>query len=216
MVMESIRKKFIEGPLLKQKIAEYVDKFLSRSWIADVDIQYSPLSTKIYLYVVNPRDLLGRRSRKIHNLTEKLKSDLKIENPQINVVEVKNAWLEPKIIAKKAALGIMRGRKVRAVLFRLANQVIQNGAMGIEIIADGKLGAKGARSRKIKVYYGFVPKAGDPANKVKKAHYNAVTKYGIIGITVRIATEDLYAPFKKKEEKEEKSKEEVEKDGKNQ
>ena len=216
MVMESIRKKFVESPLLKQRIAEYVDKFLSRTWVANVDIQHSPLSTKIYLEVVNPRELLGRRNRKIVELTESLKRDLAIENPQIIVNEVKNPWLEPRIVAKKAALGIMRGKKVRAVLFRLAKQVINNEAMGVEIIADGKLGAKGARSRKIKVYSGFVPKAGDPANKVKQSHYRAVTKYGVIGITVRIATKDLYSYFKgdetkenEKENKEEEVKENV-------
>ena len=198
MVMESIRKKFVRSPLLKQRIVEYVDEFLSRTWVANVDIQHSPLATKIYLEVVNPRELFGRRRRKITELTEKLKKDLGIENPQISVSEVKNPWLEPKIVAKKAALGIMRGRKVRAVLFRLAKQIMSNGAMGVEIIADGKLGAKGARSRKIKVYSGFVPKAGDPANKVKKSHYKAVTKYGIIGITVRIATKELYEEALKK------------------
>ena len=199
MVMESIRKKFISSPLLKQRIAEYVDKYLARTWVANVEIQHSPLATKIYLEVVNPRDLFGRRNRKVAGLTEGLKKDLGVENPQIVVVEVKNPWLEPKIIAKKAALGITRGRKVRAVLFRLAKQIMDNGAMGVEIVADGKLGAKGARSRKIKVYSGFVPKAGDPANKVKKSHYRAVTKYGIIGITVRIATKDLYEKYIKGE-----------------
>ncbi len=212
MVMDSIRKKFIESPLLKQRIGEYVDKFLSRVWVANVDIQHSPLATKIYLEVVNPRTLLGRRNRKIEELKRALRRDLGVENPQIIINEIKNPWLEPKIVAKKVALGIMRGRKVRALLFRLAKQVMaQEDAMGVEIIADGKLGAKGARSRKIKVYFGFVPKAGDPANKVRKAHLGTVTKYGVIGITVKIATKDLYAYIKgdKEEQREEEKAEEV-------
>ena len=212
MVMQSTRQKFIEEPLLKRKIVEYVSNFLNRSWIANVEIQYSPLGTKIFLEVADPKSLLGRKGRKLELLTKMLKKDLNIKNPQISVIEVKEPFLQPRIVAKKVALGIMRGGKVRAVLYRALRQVMASGAIGVEIIADGKLGAKGARSRKLKVYAGFVPKAGDPANNVRTAHYDAVTKYGIIGITVRIATKDLYLPDKVKKEEEKKEEKE---EGKN-
>lgn len=208
MVMESVRKKFIQDPLLKEKIATYIENFLSRAWVANVDIQHSPIATKIYLEVANPKAVIERR--RLVDLSDKLKMDLNVSNPQISVIEVKDPWLEPKIVAKRAALDIMRGGKVRPILFRLARSVMESNAVGIEIIADGKLGAKGARSKKLKVYVGFVPKAGDPANQVKYAHQSAITKHGIVGITVRIATEEIYERIMNKKQKKERAAEKQE------
>ncbi|MGB9719160.1 MAG: 30S ribosomal protein S3 [Candidatus Anstonellales archaeon] len=202
MVMESIEKKFVEEPILKYKVMKFLEENLDRAWIANVDIQKSPVATRINLEVLDPSKVIGKKGKRINELSGILQNEFKLENPQINVVEVKNQWLEPRIVAKKAARGIEMGKKVRAVLHRILRSVIENGAIGVEIVAKGKLGAKGAKARGLKVKAGFVPKAGEPSKAVKKAHYNAITKSGIIGINVMIAPPDIYLPDKKIEKNE--------------
>lgn len=202
MVMESVEKKFIKEPILKYNVMRFLEENLDRAWIANVDIQKSPVATRINLEVLDPSKVIGKRGKRINELSEILKNEFMLENPQINVVEVKNQWLEPRIIAKKAAKGIEMGKKVRAVLGKLLRTVMENGAIGVEIVAKGKLGAKGAKARGLKMRAGFVPKAGEPSKAVKKAHYNAMTKSGIIGITVMIADPNIYLPDKKIEKKE--------------
>ncbi len=191
MVMESIRKKFIYDEVKKALIMDFLEKELEHVWIANLFIQKSPIETRITIEMLDPKRLISRRSRKVQHIVNILKKDFGIENPKINIVEVKNPWLEPRIIAKRAAMNIERGMSVKSVLYRLMRQVMNSGAMGVEIIAAGKLGAKGAKARSMKVVSGFVPKAGDPARYVRHYHYAALTKPGIIGITVKIATKDL-------------------------
>ena len=58
--------------------------------------------------------------------------------------------------------------------------------LGAEVIASGKLAAKGAKKRAIKVRLGYMPKAGDTMKLVDEAAVAAYPKYGAIGIKVRI------------------------------
>jgi small subunit ribosomal protein S3 len=199
MVMKSIRKKFIEEPVLKKKIIEFLENYFSRVWIANIDIKRSPIETRIYLEVMDPRGFMNRKSRIIARAAQLLSMEFKIENPKISLIEIKNPWLEPRIIARKAAKELEMGKKARSVMYKLLNGIMQNGAIGAELIAHGKLGAKGAKSRKVKVYAGFVPKAGNPVKEVRCVKYAIVTKSGIIGVTVRIAPPGIYLPDKMKQ-----------------
>jgi small subunit ribosomal protein S3 len=196
MVMKSIRKKFIEEPVLKKRIIEFLENYFSRVWIANIDIKRSPIETRIYIEVMDPRGFMNRKSRLIARAAQLLSMEFKIENPKISLIEIKNPWLEPRIIARKAAKELEMGKKARSVLYRLLSGIMQNGAIGAELIAQGKIGAKGAKSRKIKVYAGFVPKAGNPVKEVRTVKYPIVTKSGVIGVTVRIAPPGIYLPDK--------------------
>ncbi|RME79451.1 MAG: 30S ribosomal protein S3 [Methanobacteriota archaeon] len=196
MVMESIRKKFIQDAVIKSRIAEFLEKELENVWVAGVSIQKSPVETRIFIEMLDPKRLINRRSRMMQRLIMLLRNDFHIDNPKISIIEVKEPWLEPRIIAKRAARNIERGRRVKGVLYRLMRDVMGAGALGVEIVAVGKLGAKGSKARKVKVVSGFVPKAGDPARYVGLCNYSAVTKAGIIGINVRIAKKELLSMIK--------------------
>jgi len=145
---------------------------------------------------MDPRGFMNRRSRVISRAAEMLSREFGIDNPKISLIEIRNPWLEPRIVARKAAKDLEMGKKARSIMYRLLGNIMQNGAVGAEIVALGKIGAKGAKSKKIKVYAGFVPKAGNPVKDVRTVHYATVTKSGIIGITVRIAPPDIYLPDK--------------------
>jgi small subunit ribosomal protein S3 len=138
----------------------------------------------------------GKKGKTINALTETLKREFQLENPQISVVEVRNPTLEPRLVAKKAAKYIEMGKKVRAVLHFLLKDIMRNGALGAEIVASGKIGAKGARSKRLRVANGYIPKAGEPARLVNEAHVSANTKSGIIGVLVRIAPPGTVFPDK--------------------
>ncbi|MEM4295923.1 MAG: 30S ribosomal protein S3 [Candidatus Anstonellales archaeon] len=189
--MTSIKNKFISDAIKKSMIAEFLEKELDNVLVANVIIQKSPVETRIYIEMLDPKRLMNKKSRKIQSIVEKIKNDFGIDNPNITVIDVKEPWLEPRIVAKRAANAIERGEKVKAVLNKLMRSVMNAGALGVEIIAGGKLGAKGSKAKSIKVSAGFVPKAGDVSRYVGVYKYGALTKSGIIGITVRIARKEI-------------------------
>jgi small subunit ribosomal protein S3 len=190
-------KKFIEEPISKYQVMKFLEKELDRAWLANVDIQRTPLVSRITIEVMNPGKVIGRKGRFINDLTEKIKTEFKIENPQISVVEVQNPSLEPRVVAKKAAKYIEMGKNVRSVIHFLIRDAIAHGALGAEIYVAGKIGAKGARSKSMRVSAGYIPSAGEPARLVREAHVNAVSKSGVIGVLARIVLPGTVFPDKK-------------------
>lgn len=192
--------KLIDEPFIKYQIMKYLEIKLDRAGLASVDIQRTPVVTRITLEVISPARIIGKRGRLINELTDSIKADFGIENPQISVVEVKQPFLEPRIVAKRAASYIEMGKKVRAVLHFFLREVLRAGALGSEIVASGKIGAKGARAKRLRVSAGYIPKSGEPGRQVKEAHISANTKSGVIGVLVRIVPPGTIFPDKKTHE----------------
>jgi small subunit ribosomal protein S3 len=189
--------KFIEEDLNKYMLMKYLEKKLEEVGLAHVEIQRTPLVTRISLEVLNPARIIGKRGRLINDLTDAIKNDFKIDNPQISVIEVKNPFLEPAIVARRAAKYIEMGKKVRSVLHYFLTEIMRSGAMGAEIVASGKIGAKGARAKRLRVTKGHVPKAGEPTRLVKEARISANTRSGVIGVLVRILPPGTKLPIPK-------------------
>lgn len=190
------QEKLIEEQLGRYKIMKYLENKLDRAGLASVEIQRTPLVTRITLEVTNPARIIGKRGRLINELTDTIKQEFKIENPQISVIEVREPFLEPRMVAKRAAKYIEMGKKVRAVLHYMLREVIRAGALGAEIVASGKIGAKGARGKRLRVSAGYIPKAGEPARLLRIAHINANTRSGVIGVLVRIVPPGTVFPDK--------------------
>ncbi len=191
------QEKLIEESFSKYKIMKFLEKELDRAGLANVDIQRTPLVTRITLEVTNPARIIGKKGRIINDLTETIRREFKIENPQISVIEVRDPFLEPRMVARKAAKYIEMGKKVRAVLHYLLRETIRSGALGAEIVAAGKIGQKGAKSKSLRVSAGYIPTAGEPARLVRVAHLAANTKSGVIGVLVRIVPPGTVFPDKK-------------------
>lgn len=181
-----VERKFIEDAIIKIHISRYLEKVLSRAGFSRIEIQKTPLITRITVYVTNPGRVIGRGGQTIDALTETLRNKFKVENPQISVAEVRNPKLEPRLVAKYIANSLERGANARSLMHSTIRDIMLNGALGAEVVASGKLAAKGARAKNIKVRLGYLPKAGDVTNLVDEAQVAAYPKYGAIGITVRI------------------------------
>lgn len=182
----AIETKFIEDAIVKLNISKYLGKELTRAGFSRVEIQKTPILTRITVYVLNPGRVIGRGGKTIDLITEAIKTKFKVENPQINVMKVENKILEPMLVAKDLAEKLERGMNARRILQYTLKEIVANGALGAEIIASGKLAAKGARAKTIRKSIGYIPKAGDVTELVAEANATAYPKYGAIGVLVRI------------------------------
>ncbi len=176
----------MEDSIIKLNISKYLSKELVRAGFSRVEIQKTPVLTRITVYVLSPGKVIGRAGKTIDELTMNIKKMFHVENPQISVMEVENKMLEPMLVARDIAEKLERGINARRVIQSTLRSVLSNGAIGAEIIASGKLAAKGARAKQIKKSIGYIPKAGDVVSFVREAHATAYPKYGAIGVKVRI------------------------------
>ncbi len=167
---------------------------LSRSGYSRMDIQKTPLATRIDLHVEKPPIVIGKKGRRINKLTRILEEKYGIDNLTIDVKKIENPTLDPKIVAKRIALALERGMYRRRVTYKALHAVMYAGARGVEISLAGKIVGKGGRSRTEKYAKGYMKKAGDPTNLVDVGSTQAYLKAGVIGVTVRIVPPGVVFP----------------------
>lgn len=193
-----VEEKFIEDAITRYRVGKYLEAELDRAGFSRVAIQRTPMVTRIAVEVTNPGRVIGKRGKTIQDLTDAINHRFKIDNPQISVVESMHQNLEPRLVAKKICRFIEMGKKIRAILHASLRDIIASGALGAEIVASGKIAAKGGRSKCFRVMSGYIPKAGEPARQVAESHVTAYPKSGAIGVLVRIVLPGTVFPDKVK------------------
>jgi small subunit ribosomal protein S3 len=171
----------------------YLKESLRETGYGGVEIQKTPIGTRITLYVTRPGLVIGRKGSGIKDLTSKLEQKFGLNNPQISVMEIEVPELNPQIMANRIAQLVERGTAFRRASMWTMNTVMGAGAMGVEISIAGKLRSERAHFEKHSS--GVVPKSGNAAGKIVKLGITDVlTKMGLMGIQLRIALKNEIPP----------------------
>ena len=202
---------FVKENLKRLLIKEYMMQEVKNAGFGGLEIQRTPLGTRIVLEVERPGLVIGRKGAKIKDLTSLLQEKFNVENPIIEVKESENSYLNAQIMAEKLANALERGWHFRRAGHSTLRRIMENGAKGAQIIISGKL--TGDRSRTEKFTQGTIKYCGKTSELVRVGYATAKTKPGIIGVTVKIMPPDVKLPDEIEivpptEEKEEKSEEE--------
>lgn len=177
---------FVKEGIKVSEVEEFLRKKFEKAGYSHTEIEKTPLGTRIIVYVHKPGLVIGRSGRVVNELTEELKEKFKIENPLIDVKDVEQPFLDANIVAKRIARALERGINYKKVCNYYLDQVMQAGAIGVNIVVAGKLGGS-ERSRFQKFRAGFVAHSGDYAEKyVDRGTAQAMLKPGIVGVEVKI------------------------------
>jgi small subunit ribosomal protein S3 len=191
----SIVKRFITEAIKKTEIDEFLQKKLERAGYGGVDLSKTPLGTHVVIYAMRPGIVIGRGGETIKELATTLEENFKISNPQISVSEIEFPEFNAFVVASRVASALQRGVHFRRAGFWALNQVMDAGALGVEIVISGKLRTERARFEKFRA--GYFPRCGDAALKyMKKAEAHVQLKPGIIGVKVKIMPPDAQFPDK--------------------
>lgn len=190
-----IERKILHGKLRDFQVNETLEDSLSKVGFSSSKLTKTPLGEKITIVASRPGLIVGRKGSNIKALTKTLKSKFKLENPQIEIEEVKNQNLDPKIIAEKIQSAMERfgTKKFKGVGHKSMDDVMRAGALGVEILISGKIPSQ--RAKRWRFYKGYLKKSGDVAvSKVATAYAAANLKSGTVGIQVRIMLPDTWLP----------------------
>jgi small subunit ribosomal protein S3 len=168
------------------ELDEFLSQTLKDAGYGYVDVQKTPIGTRITLYVTRPGLVIGRKGTGIKDLTSKLEQKFGLSSPQISVMEVAIPELNPKIMCNRIAQLIERGTAFRRAALWTINTVMNAGALGVEVSISGKLRSERAHFEKHSA--GIIPKSGDVASRVvDTAITHVLTKMGLMGVQLRIA-----------------------------
>ncbi len=190
-----IERKFIKQRIKEYQIQEFISKSLKNVGHSHTKMQKTPLGEKIVIYATRPGLIVGKKGQNIKNLTKTLKKKYDLENPQIEISEVENPNLDANIVAERISDSLERfgTTKFKGIGHKVMTNVIEAGALGVEIIMSGKIPS--ARARSWRFYSGYLKKSGDISLiGIRKACVKARLKTGIIGIKVSIMPPDIKLP----------------------
>ena len=189
----AIERYFIKENVKEMLIDEYLEKELRRAGYGGLDIKKTPLGTKVTIFAASPGYVIGRGGRRIRELTRILEKQFGLENPQIEVEEIKNPYLNAKVQAVRLAQALERGIHFRRAAYSAIRAIMRNGARGVEIRLSGKL--TGERAKSVRFYQGYLAKVGNPAETlVSRGYAQAKLKLGVIGVKVSIMPPDAKLP----------------------
>lgn len=189
----SVVKHFVTEAVKKTEIDEFMRNEFERAGYGGVDITKTPLGTHVVVYAMRPGLIIGRGGETIRELATTLEQNFQLPNPQISVAEIEIPEHNAYVIASRVTSALKRGVHFRRAGFWALQQVMESGALGVEIIISGKLRTERARYEKFKD--GYIPKSGEPAlRQLRKAELHVQLKPGMFGIKVRIMPPDAQFP----------------------
>ncbi len=167
-------------------IKEYIKSILGKGKISKVRIEYTPVGEKVIVSTNKPGLVIGKRGEKIDELTEVLKTKFKLENPRVEIDEIKQPEFDAQIVADEIALALERlgPLKFKVIAYKNLQRIMDAGALGAEIVLGGKLPSSRAKSWRFS--QGYLKKVGDSAKVVDRAKSRAETRPGTVGIKVSI------------------------------
>ena len=174
-------------------LKEYLKSAIKEAGFSHVDISKTPTGTRVVLHVTRPGIVIGRKGTGIRELTERLEKDFGLKNPQVAVNEISEPELTASVMCNRLASLIERGTAFRRATMWTLQQIMNAGAMGVQITVSGKL--RGDRSTFEKHSVGILPRAGHKASlAVDEDIVHVPTPMGYIGIRIRIARKERYVP----------------------
>ena len=186
-------RKFVTENIRRVLLKEYMMSRVGRAGFGGLDVQRTPMGTRVTLITERPGLVIGRRGEAIKSLTKAIEEDFNFNNPQIEVQEVDNPNLNAQIMAEKLANALERGWHFRRAGHSTVRRIMDAGARGCQVIIAGKL--TGQRHRTEKFKEGHIKYCGQAKlNFMHQGFAGAKLKPGIIGVTVQIMDPNARLP----------------------
>jgi small subunit ribosomal protein S3 len=179
------------------KVREYISKRLAESSVSKVEIERAANRLNVTIHTAKPGMVIGKGGTEVEALRKALNS-LTGKRVHINILEIKRADLDAKLVAENIARQLENRVSFRRAQKQVIQRAMRAGAKGIKTMVSGRLGgADIARSESYSE--GTVPLHTLRAD-IDYAHAEADTTYGKLGVKVWIYKGEVLPTKKKTEE----------------
>jgi small subunit ribosomal protein S3 len=176
------------------KVREYITKRLSDASVSKVEIERAANRINITIHTAKPGMVIGKGGTEVEALRKALNS-LTGKRVHINILEIKKADIDAKLVAENIARQLENRVSFRRAQKQVIQRAMRAGAKGIKTMVSGRLGgADIARSESYSE--GTVPLHTLRAD-IDYATAEADTTYGKLGVKVWIYRGEVL-PTKKK------------------
>ncbi len=191
-----IEKQIVSQKMKEKAIENFVFEYLGKQSCSHISMQRTPLGEKIIVYTARPGLIVGRKGANIKKITEKLKTLFGLENPQIEVAEITDPYLDSATVVRTLISGFERfgPKRFKAMAYKALDDSLKAGAKGIEIVISGR-GVPGERAKSWRFSAGYLKKSGDISeNFMDRSNEPSNLRSGTIGIKVSILRPEVKLP----------------------
>ncbi len=165
------------------KIRKYIETRLADASVSKVEIERAAKKVNITIHTAKPGMVIGKGGTEVEALRKSL-NEISGKRVHINIVEIKRADLDAKLVAESIARQLESRVSFRRAQKQAIQRTIRSGAKGIKTQVSGRLG--GADIARAEHYSeGTVPLHTLRAD-IDYAHAEADTTYGKLGVKVWI------------------------------
>ncbi|MCW6166824.1 MAG: 30S ribosomal protein S3, partial [Thermoplasmatales archaeon] len=168
----SAERKVIQEATRRVLLKDFLVRESARAGFGGLDIQRTPMGTRVTLICERPGILIGRRGEIIKRLTDDIQHRFQLDNPQIEVKEERQPSLNAQLMAEKLASTLERGWHFRRAGHSTVRRIMESGARGCQVILSGKLTGERHRTERFKA--GTIKYCGDGVRLfIEKGFYQA-------------------------------------------
>lgn len=179
------------------KVREYIAQRLNDASVSKVEIERAANRINVSVHTAKPGMVIGKGGTEVEALRKAL-NQLTGKRVHINIIEIKRADLDAKLVAENIARQLENRVSFRRAQKQAIQRTMRAGAQGIKTMVSGRLGgADIARSEQYSE--GTVPLHTLRAD-IDYAHAEADTTYGKLGVKVWIYRGEVLPTKKKSEE----------------
>lgn len=179
------------------KVRGYIEERLKDASLSRVEIERAANRVNVTVHTAKPGMVIGKGGSEVEALRKAL-NELTGKRVHINIVEVKRADLDAKLVAENIARQLENRASFRRAQKQAIQRTIRSGAKGIKTQVSGRLG--GADIARAEHYSeGTVPLHTLRAD-IDYAHAEADTTYGKLGVKVWIYRGEILPTKKKTQE----------------
>ena len=190
------KKDFADALVEDFKIRKVLMKKLKAAGAPKIEIERDNVRVRINIHCAKPGIVIGKGGAEIEKL--KVFCEKLIKKPVvINIIEIKNADMNAKLVAESIAAQLEKRVSFRRALKQAMGRSMKSGAKGIKTQVAGRLG--GAEIARTEHYHeGTIPLQTIRAN-IDYGFAQAATTYGIIGVKVWIYKGEVLMNSSRKE-----------------
>jgi len=192
-----IERKIINAKFNNYTLESFIRKVIFDVPIKEILLEKTPIGERITIHTSAPGLVIGRQGSNIKKLTKSLKDEFNFENPQVKIAEITQPFLSAQIVSRMMANDLARfgSQKFKLTGFKALMNIMNAGAMGVEIRITGKLPS--SRSKSWRFVKGYLKKTGYVSDFLVDHAIEKVTlKTGVVGIQVSIMLPDTPLPDK--------------------
>ncbi|TWT22976.1 30S ribosomal protein S3 [Planomicrobium sp. CPCC 101110] len=179
------------------KIREYVETRLKEASVSKIEIERAANRVNVTIHTAKPGMVIGKGGSEVEVLRKQLTA-MTGKRVHINIIEIKRADLDAKLVAESVARQLENRVSFRRAQKQAIQRTMRSGAKGIKTQVSGRLG--GADIARAEHYSeGTVPLHTLRAD-IDYAHAEADTTYGKLGVKVWIYRGEVLPTKKKSEE----------------